>query len=176
MTEEPRTEGGTPPTGTPPTSPEVGSSSSATETPSTTPATLAKALEVAEELLQAVKRANPSSTGKQHAVPSPPLSTSAAKLHGYQHSQTKAKGLVKQTRTYLQDSIPKEGPPAWSMHMLWPPRRGCLLCVVKDSTSRCSSCNNNYITTTSLALMSYDRERDLIGFRTVCMSKKPAIQ
>ena len=126
MAEEPRTEGGTPPTGTPPTGPGEGSSSSATETPSATPATLAKALEVAEELLQAVKRANPSSTGKQHAVPSPPLSTSAAKLHGYRRSQTKAKGLVKQTRTYLQASIPKEGPPAWSMHMPWPPRRGCL--------------------------------------------------
>ena len=80
MAEEPRTEGGTPPTGTPPTGPEEGSSSSATETPSATPATLAKALEVAEELLQAVKRANPSSTGKQHAIPSPPLCTSAAKL------------------------------------------------------------------------------------------------
>ena len=54
----------------------------------------------------------------------------------------------------------------------------CILCVVKDSTSSCSSCNKNYITTTSLALMnfimSYDRECDLIGFRL--HEQEPAIQ
>ena len=127
-----------PPMGTPPTGPEEGSSSSATETPSATPATLAKALEVAEELLQAVKRANPSSTGKQHAVPSPPLSTSAAKLHGYQRSQTKAKGLVKQTRTYLYTGQhPKEGPPAWSMHIPSPSPESGKLCAYPAQLSSC---------------------------------------
>jgi len=51
-----------------------------------------------------------------------------------------------------------------------------VLRVVKDSTSSCSSCNNNYITTTSLVLMNFimSYDRDLIGFRL--HEQKPAIQ